>query len=669
MTEPPRPPGDPGSRRATALDLLWIGLLALAARAVYLVQYSTTPMSRHLVVDEAGYDRWARLIAGGQWLQDRPFYQAPLYPYALGLWYRLCGDSHLAVRIAQALAGIAAVLLLYLATRRLFGPRAARCTGALAALYVPFVFTEAMLLKEAWAILLTSLLLLLLLRVEESGRGALAAGLVLGLLCLLRENALLYVPLLALWLGLRARGEGGWGAPLRAPALLAAGTALALLPAVAHNLVVGGGLLLTTSQAGANFYIGNHRGALGVYEPLRRGRETPEFEGTDAREEASRRAGRPLSPAEASRFWLGEGLRFAREHPGEFASLQARKLLLTLHDREIPDAWDLEFVAHEVPFLRWPLPRFGWIAPLALLGVVLAWPWRRGAALLACLALATLLSISAFYVFARYRLPLAVFLLPFAGVTLARAIEACRGLRGRELALGAALLVPAWLLVHLDLARLGLTFTDEVGLRNVALLQVEEGRLDLAAEGLERAVATNPDFADGWLSWARVEQERGDLASQRQVLERLVAHATTRAAQGTAVLDAAQEAAARSALGDLLRRGGDLPGALACFERAAALIPADPGPPIQAGITLRLLGRLAEARAAHLEALRRDPGNPVALVNLANVEEDRGDLAAAVARLEQAAAECALRRPDLCEIIAAQRERVMATLASLPPSR
>jgi tetratricopeptide (TPR) repeat protein len=362
-------------------------------------------------------------------------------------------------------------------------------------------------------------------------------------------------------------------------------------------------------------------------------------------------------------------MRFAREHPGEFASLQARKLLLTFHDREIPDAWDLQFVAHYVSLLRWPLPRFGWIAPLAVLGVMIAWPLRRGAALLAWLALATAVSVSAFYVFARYRLPLAVFLLPFAGLALARGLEAGRGRRGRDLALGAAVLVPIWLLVHVDLARLGLAFTDEVGLRNLALLHLEEGHPDLAAQELERAVATNRDFADAWLAWARVERGRGDPAAARQVLERLLAHATARASEGREVLDAAQEASARNALGDLLRGEGDLTGALACFERAGALVPADPDPSIQAGITLRRMGRIAEARAAHAEALRRDPGNPVALVNLANVEEDGGDREAAIARLEEASASCAVRRPDLCAAIAGQRDRLLATLARPPASR
>ena len=90
----------------------------------------------------------------------------------------------------------------------------------------------------------------------------------------------------------------------------------------------GGELILTTYQGGTNFYIGNHQGALGVYTPIRQGRETPAFEGRDAVLEASQRSGRQLSPAQVSRFWFREGLHFARQHPGEFLRLQGVKLLL-----------------------------------------------------------------------------------------------------------------------------------------------------------------------------------------------------------------------------------------------------------------------------------------------------------------------------------------------------
>ena len=46
--------------------------------------------------DSRGYDEWARRIAGGDWLGHEVFYQAPLYPYLLGVIYAIAGRHLLA---------------------------------------------------------------------------------------------------------------------------------------------------------------------------------------------------------------------------------------------------------------------------------------------------------------------------------------------------------------------------------------------------------------------------------------------------------------------------------------------------------------------------------------------------------------------------------------------
>ena len=86
--------------------------------------------------------------------------------------------------------------------------------------------------------------------------------------------------------------------------LVIAGTLLGLSPVVVRNYAVGGGLYLTTSQLGPNFYIGNNPTADGTYRPLRFGRGAAEFERLDATEIAERAAGRQLNPNEVSRYWM-----------------------------------------------------------------------------------------------------------------------------------------------------------------------------------------------------------------------------------------------------------------------------------------------------------------------------------------------------------------------------
>ena len=60
-----------------------------------------------------------------------------------------------------------------------------------------------------------------------------------------------------------------------------------------RNLAVGGEFKLTTSQFGANFFIGNNPSADGTYNSVRNQIGAPQFEGSDAlrlAEKALRRA-------------------------------------------------------------------------------------------------------------------------------------------------------------------------------------------------------------------------------------------------------------------------------------------------------------------------------------------------------------------------------------------
>ncbi len=85
-----------------------VAAVALAVRLLYVWSTSDVPTARHLIGDAAGYYDWSRRIASGEWIGDRGFYQAPLYPYVLGVWNMLGIQSVPAIRVAQALCGAAA---------------------------------------------------------------------------------------------------------------------------------------------------------------------------------------------------------------------------------------------------------------------------------------------------------------------------------------------------------------------------------------------------------------------------------------------------------------------------------------------------------------------------------------------------------------------------------
>ena len=61
-----------------------------------------SPFFDVLLGDAHGYDEWARRLAAGDWIGTEVFYQAPLYPYFLGVVYAIFGRDLLIVRIVQA---------------------------------------------------------------------------------------------------------------------------------------------------------------------------------------------------------------------------------------------------------------------------------------------------------------------------------------------------------------------------------------------------------------------------------------------------------------------------------------------------------------------------------------------------------------------------------------
>ena len=82
-----------------------------------------------------------------------------------------------------------------------------------------------------------------------------------------------------------------------------------------RNYIHSGQLILTSYQAGANFYIGNNPQARGFYTRLDFVRANPEFEEEDFRSRAEKILGHSLSPAEVSRFWFRQSLQAFRRRP------------------------------------------------------------------------------------------------------------------------------------------------------------------------------------------------------------------------------------------------------------------------------------------------------------------------------------------------------------------
>ena len=107
----------------------WVFLAALALRLLHVWALERAPLAELLLGDASAYDAWARRIAAGDWLGREVFYQAPLYPYLLGVWYALAGPGLLALRALQAVLGAAACAVLGVAAGSLLAAMLAPFAG------------------------------------------------------------------------------------------------------------------------------------------------------------------------------------------------------------------------------------------------------------------------------------------------------------------------------------------------------------------------------------------------------------------------------------------------------------------------------------------------------------------------------------------------------------
>ena len=584
-----------------------IFVVALAVRLVHVWQLRSAPFFDVLLGDARSYDAWARQIAAGDWIGRDVFYQAPLYPYFLGVLYAIGGRSLMVVRVAQAIIGSCSCALLADAGRRLFSRPVGIASGLILALYAPAIFFDGLVQKSVVDVFLVTLSIWLIAR-NDFG---IALGAALGALALTRENALALIVVVALW--------AVWRLGARAAVGVVGGVSIVLLPvAIRNSLMPGGGFFVTTAQFGPNFYIGNHSGADGTYASLRYGRGAPEYERQDATELAEHALDRKLTPAEVSGYWTDRALDFITSRPGEWLALLARKSALLVNATEMVDTEDqATHAAWSVPLrILSPIGHFGVLLPLAALGVFATWSDRRRLGVLYALALAYAASVIVFYVFARYRYPLVPFVTLFAA---AGVVTLRRARRAPAFAMAALVAVFAnWPIVPAAAMR---AVTES----NLGVALQSERRLDDAVAHYRTAIALRPDYAPAYSNLATALRDQNKPDEAVKMYDR-------------ALQIKPDFAGAHYNLANLLLDQGEPAAAVDHFRRAIDEEPASADVHNNLGIALAATGRADEAATEFRQALALDPMSAKALRNLGDVLSTKGDAAGAIDALKRAAA-------------------------------
>jgi len=643
-------------------SLALIFLLAVSMRGLVLFELSGTPFFSLLFGDALGYHVWAEGLAAGDWLGSEVFYQAPLYPYSVGILYSLFGTDPLVVKLAQMLLeGLSCVMLAGAAARFFESKNVGLLAGGLAAVHAPAIFFVGLLQKATLGFFFTSLVLDLVSRLDlrdESRRPGwllLGLGAALGLLALTRENALVFIPLVAIWLvvslrGAAARRIAAW------VALLLLGTSIPLGSVGLRNRLVGGEFALTTSQFGTNFFIGNNANAEGFYLPLRQYRGHVRYERDDAVDLAEEALGRPLTPGEVSTFWTGKAFEYIREDPVDWVALMLRKAALVWNRIEASDTEDIAVFRHYSILLDGlaRLFNFGVIVPLGAAGLWLTRRRWRDLWLLHAMIVTYAASLTIFFLFARYRVPLIPLSLLFAAAGARELVGlAWEGdARTRWQTMGVVLFAAI-------VSNLPLTDTDKqmaATYKNFGGGMLESQKYPEAIGFFEKSLVYSPGNRESKLGVAQALAYLGRFDESRERFEGLV---ESSAGDHQALLGLGQvalrqgdvdqglrmlEAATRNApsddrayflLGMHHAQAGDLGLAIPWLRAAAEREEAH-----EARLELaKALYRTGDARRAQLEAssiIERDPKNLAALLLLGSLLEEDGRLGPARSLFEQA---------------------------------
>jgi tetratricopeptide (TPR) repeat protein len=396
---------------------------------------------------------------------------------------------------------------------------------------------------------------------------------------------------------------------------------LVLLPLITWNSYYGGGLLLTSADAGLNLYLGNNPLSTGLTGRPFGLRDVPEYEENDSRQLAERDAGHPLTPAGVSRHWSQRAVAWAFGNPGKFLDTTRKKVTVLWNSYEIPDSYHFAFIrAQYIPWL-WIAGTFAIVGPLGLIGLVLA-AGHRPARPLYVICLGYLAVIALFYVRSRYRMPGLPFLMIFAAATIDWTLRVLGREDWRPAAAIAAAAAVTGLFVNQTYCEpprkdapaicLGGDVWFDLEWQKLAEWYERQGDIPTAAGYLHRAAAGESLRGPGplFLWMGRLELDLAERARAAGDAANATKHLTTSAA---ALERAAgygyRPGQTQTHLASVYRLQGHLDKALAASQAAVRARPNDPTVVLAAVRSRVALGRCDEAARLRDDFRRLSPGN------------------------------------------------------------
>jgi tetratricopeptide (TPR) repeat protein len=286
-----------------------------------------------------------------------------------------------------------------------------------------------------------------------------AAGFFAGLSIITKPNFLLFLPLAAGWLLFLDR-DVVFARRFQTALLFCCMAILVVLPITARNFSKLNDFVIVTADAGKVYYHGNGKGATaleGTGLPnegfIEESEKEPDYAHVLYRNTAARLSGKHLTPSESSRFWIRKAFADILSDPTAYVILEAKKLFYFFND------YEMHYIASSYKeykaSLSFPSIRYGIVASLGLVGMILSFRKFKDLFLLYGMVFVYLLSGLLFLVQSRYRTPAVPYLCLFAGYGVYAVTEMLTARRFRHASM-------ALVLVGIFFALTSLVYRDEI---------------------------------------------------------------------------------------------------------------------------------------------------------------------------------------------------------------
>jgi len=395
-------------------EIVILNLAALGLWLTAFIQWLSLPFSLTPIPDSDTALYWylSKVIAKkGIFFGNVPIFFSTYYAY-LYYGFSLVGNPILTATVFNGLLYLLSLTTFTLLLKELFGRKAALAGGVLFLLTKPLLFYAIVPIKAMVVFFLFTLFIFLLIK-EKITFAGMSGGLLFNI-----EG--IFLPLFLIYaMNFLVQKK------IKQLFLLIGGFLIVLLPAVGVNYKKSSTLSLSSPTSGIHFYIGNQKGATGVYREVWGIRPNAFGHYYDAKRKAEIETGRRLTDKEVNEFWWKKGIKRIFESPVSWIELYLRKLLLFFNSYEIPNNYNLNLIGKKVWILGLLPVNFAVALAIGVFGYTTVLFYRERKNILDITFLFYPLILSLFFITSRYRLIYYLPLLAYGAVALKHFYEVC----------------------------------------------------------------------------------------------------------------------------------------------------------------------------------------------------------------------------------------------------